>query len=102
VDFDIKKITKTGYDIRIYVKCGLSNSDFSNLETRYHDFEGIETFECLEKDIISNFGQLQHKIIDPEIEYLETSCSHPNKYINKATLNNFWVCPDCKADLGDA
>jgi hypothetical protein len=33
---------------------------------------------------------------------INPSCSHPNKYINKATLNNFWVCPDCKADLGDA
>lgn len=30
------------------------------------------------------------------------SCKHSNKYINvvSATLK-FWVCPDCKKDLGD-
>lgn len=30
------------------------------------------------------------------------TCSHPNKYINRAMLTPFWVCPDCKADLGNA
>jgi hypothetical protein len=30
----------------------------------------------------------------------ETTCSHPNKYINGFTTK-FWVCPDCKKDLGD-
>lgn len=29
-------------------------------------------------------------------------CEHPNKYINRSTSKPFWVCPDCKADLGDA
>lgn len=29
-------------------------------------------------------------------------CSHKNKYINTAGLSRFWVCPDCKKDLGDA
>jgi hypothetical protein len=32
---------------------------------------------------------------------LTSSCSHPKKYVNRATLKAFWVCPDCKADLGD-
>ena len=33
---------------------------------------------------------------------ITSSCSHPKKYVNRATLKAFWVCPDCKADLGDA
>jgi hypothetical protein len=30
------------------------------------------------------------------------SCWHPNKYINKVFTTAFWVCPDCKKDLGNA
>lgn len=30
------------------------------------------------------------------------SCWHPNKYINKIFTTAFWVCPDCKKDLGNA
>jgi hypothetical protein len=29
-------------------------------------------------------------------------CNHKNKYINEAGGTRFWVCPQCKADLGDA
>jgi hypothetical protein len=36
-----------------------------------------------------------------ERENKQKSCSHKNKYINKANLKQFWVCPDCKADLGN-
>lgn len=32
---------------------------------------------------------------------IKTGCSHPNKYINTAGFSKFWVCPDCKKDLGD-
>ena len=28
-------------------------------------------------------------------------CSHKNKYINTAGGKKFYVCPNCKADLGD-
>lgn len=29
-------------------------------------------------------------------------CTHPNKYKNVLSANlSFWVCPDCKKDLGD-
>jgi len=31
----------------------------------------------------------------------EAKCKHPKKYINKSMSVYFWVCPDCKADLGD-
>lgn len=30
------------------------------------------------------------------------NCNHPNKYINQAGGKRFYVCPNCKADLGDA
>ena len=31
------------------------------------------------------------------------TCSHPRKYINNCGPSiKFWVCPDCKADLGNA
>ena len=30
-----------------------------------------------------------------------TGCQHLRKYVNKAGFKNFWVCPDCKKDLGD-
>ena len=29
------------------------------------------------------------------------TCSHPNKYINHIFTSRFWVCPDCKKDLGN-
>lgn len=29
-------------------------------------------------------------------------CRHLKKYINSAGTSKFWVCPDCKEDLGDA
>ena len=28
-------------------------------------------------------------------------CRHPRKYKNHCQTFSFWVCPDCKADLGD-
>lgn len=28
-------------------------------------------------------------------------CQHKNKYINDIGKLRFWVCPDCKKDLGD-
>jgi hypothetical protein len=31
-----------------------------------------------------------------------TKCRHLKKYINSAGASKFWVCPDCKEDLGDA
>ena len=32
----------------------------------------------------------------------ENQCTHPNKYKNIISANmKFWVCPDCKEDLGD-
>lgn len=31
-----------------------------------------------------------------------TKCKHTKKYINSAGTSKFWVCPDCKEDLGDA
>lgn len=31
-----------------------------------------------------------------------TGCDHSKKYINQAGGIRFYVCPDCKADLGDA
>lgn len=33
---------------------------------------------------------------------LKPACSHNRKYVNGAGDAKFWVCPDCKADLGDA
>jgi hypothetical protein len=36
-----------------------------------------------------------------ERESKQKSCWHKNKYVNKANTKHFWVCPDCKADLGD-
>jgi len=39
--------------------------------------------------------------IQGNIKDITISCSHPKKYVNRATLKAFWVCPDCKADLGD-
>ena len=29
-------------------------------------------------------------------------CRHENKYINQAGGTKFWVCPQCKKDLGNA
>ena len=34
-------------------------------------------------------------------EVQSSGCTHDNKYINRAGFKDFWVCPDCKADLGD-
>ncbi len=45
--------------------------------------------------------------IDPmsvTVFYQEPSCPHANKYVsfNFQGGKKFWVCPDCKEDLGDA
>lgn len=35
-------------------------------------------------------------------ENKNTTCSHSNKYFNVLSASlKFWVCPDCKRDLGD-
>lgn len=31
----------------------------------------------------------------------KSGCQHLRKYVNKAGFKSFWVCPDCKKDLGD-
>lgn len=39
---------------------------------------------------------------DAEPPPVPEPCLHPNKYKNIISSNlKFWVCPDCKADLGD-
>ena len=36
-----------------------------------------------------------------DIKHEVSSCPHTNKYINRAMLQPFWVCPDCGEDLGN-
>jgi hypothetical protein len=31
-----------------------------------------------------------------------TTCNHTNKKIVTSTIQSYWLCTDCKADLGDA
>lgn len=47
---------------------------------------------------ISKIGSTKAKPFHKEI----IGCKHNNKYINEAGGVRFWVCPQCKADLGDA
>ncbi len=37
-----------------------------------------------------------------KLHHSATGCHHQNKYINEAGGIKFWVCPQCKMDLGDA
>jgi hypothetical protein len=57
---------------------------------------------------IATFGSSYLKSLteskkEPELPGLDDlKCQHKRKYINGAGQVRFWVCPDCKADLGDA
>lgn len=50
---------------------------------------------------LSKKEQVVNRDVENKQEVVE--CRHPKKYINRAIPNKpFWVCPECKKDLGDA
>ncbi len=46
----------------------------------------------------SNKANMSHHVVNSD----NSKCRHPNKYINEAGGVKFYVCPQCKADLGNA
>ena len=69
--------------------------------------EGIYNVELdkekgCEKEILVLY-ESQMELIKEEVSKVENQiCFHPNKYMNEVSANlKFWVCPDCKKDLGD-
>lgn len=56
-------------------------------------YNGLISIKRIREDFRKN------SIIPPVIG---DKCIHISKYINRAGGIKFWVCPDCKADLGDA
>lgn len=51
-----------------------------------------------------NIGVIRTSIFENlHVEPLTLECSHSKKYLNKITTSmQFWVCPDCNKDLGNA
>ena len=111
--YDTKK-TSLGYDIVFYYKKGLEGQEIQDFKDAWGWFCEINTIHKLSNLTMSKFGLYVNKIMDlellkhdskfmdPGLIELTPSCLHPKKYVNRATLKAFWVCPDCKADLGDA
>jgi hypothetical protein len=111
--YDTRK-TSLGYDIVFYYKKGLEGQDIRDFKDVWGGFCEINTIHKLANMKMSKFGlyvnkitdlvllEHDHKFMDDGLIELAPSCSHPKKYVNRATLKAFWVCPDCKADLGDA
>lgn len=50
----------------------------------------------------NNKVKLSYGIQVSQKEPTTTACRHENKYVNQAGGIKFWVCPNCKKDLGDA
>lgn len=76
--------------------------------------ELLEEFEKIlnENDDDDDFGffcpamppdkDLEYPDEEPPPVPKEVKCDHKDRYINEAGGKKFYVCPDCKADLGDA
>ena len=74
----------------------------------YNQPDGIAWFDFVDDiDIKGELkltnGFLIRQLNRKEVNIKIDSCSHSKKYVNvvSSTLK-FWVCPDCKKDLGDA
>ncbi len=37
-----------------------------------------------------------------DVDYAKEECEHKDKYINHVFTSKFWICCNCKKDLGDA
>jgi hypothetical protein len=49
-----------------------------------------------------DFGDMEMRVAALQDIEPPPTCNHNRKYVNGAGHAKFWVCPDCKADLGDA
>lgn len=79
------------------------NTDATVVNFVGDDVVEIQTYDG--KKYISHNNYLQ-KLETPKEENFATadlSCKHENKYLNYISPNlKFYICQDCKTDLGDA
>jgi hypothetical protein len=109
-----RDVTEQGlYDFYVFNRHGINKSftevvnDLRNghlIHGEDYDFDwnlGVDIYKG--KLFIEPIGRVQ-KSSPPQQEMFkrEYGCSHPRKYINSAGGVRFYVCPDCKRDLGDA
>lgn len=100
--------TQQLYEYFIFNDLGIGN-DFSDLKGRLDRGESVSGDDC-QWDWNTQCNVYKGRIVITKItgakgkvHHKETNgCKHENKYINEAGGIKFYVCPKCKADLGDA
>lgn len=105
----VKFTTQELYEFFIFTDTSIGG-DFTDLKKRLDSGYAV-TGDHMEWDW--NFSTNNYKgrliitrITPPKIpsqtKNKNEGCDHKNKYINQAGGSSFWVCPQCKKDLGDA
>lgn len=112
--------TQELYEMYVFRDIGVT--DFYSLKNRVDSGEAVEAYDqdfdwglgrvvSKGKMIIKKTEKIEywhtynHNVTsgnDSRVSIAHLGCDHKDKYVNFAGGKKFYVCPKCKADLGDA